>query len=276
MKNLIKHSFFFLSLVLLMSACKKDENKDYYLGNESSITLASSSPATIVLLIGNKDNNAMNFTWNNPDYKFTTGTSSQDVTYTLEIDTTGSDFSNPKIQQKAISKDLNTSLTVGELNGYLLSLDLDFGVPHNIQFRLKSTLKNNTVPVYSNVLSFVITPYLDVKYPVPANLYITGSATPASWQCGCGEAALASQTFTKINAYTFELTLALSANNEYLLLPVYGSWSAKYGFTGNGAENNVLGDSFKPEGNNIKAPSLSGTYKITVNFKTGSFSLVKL
>ncbi|RZM09912.1 MAG: hypothetical protein EOO88_48870 [Pedobacter sp.] len=239
------------------------------------MTLASTMATTpIVLDITKKADVIGSFTWNNPNYKFTTGVSSQNVTYTLQVDVAGNNFKNP--QEKVVVSDLSTSVTVGELNTLLLSRGLDFGVAQNIEMRLRATLNGITAaPVYSNVLAFVVTPYLDVKFPVPTNLYITGSATPASWQCGCGEAENTSQKFTKVNAYTFELTLALSANNSYLFLPVYGSWSAKYGFTGGGNANNQLDDEFKPEGNDIKSPGEAGTYKITVDFKTGRFKLVK-
>jgi hypothetical protein len=276
MKKIINQSLFLMGLILLATACKKDENKVVFEGTDAPIVLSSTAPATLVLKITDKANTAINFSWNNPGFKFNTGVSSQDVTYTLQIDTTNSNFTNPKIQEKSVAKELATSLTVGELNSLLLNMNLQFGVSHNIEMRIKAALSNNAVPVYSNVLKYTITPYLDVKYPVPTNLYITGSATPVGWQCACGEAPVTTQQFTKVNDYTFELTLALSANNEYLLLPVYADWGAKYGFTGDGGTNNVLGDSFKPSGNNIKAPTVSGNYKITVDFKTGSFSLVKV
>ena len=100
-----------------------------------------------------------------------------------------------------------------------------------------------------------------------------GSATPAGWQCGCGEPDLLSQKFTKLSSSKFELTITLSANNSYLLLPVYGSWSAKYGGTGGNNSNNVTGDLFKPNGSDLKAPASTGSYKITVDFKTGAFTV---
>ena len=127
----------------------------------------------------------------------------------------------------SISKDLSTSLTVSALNQVLLTMGLVENMPHNMEMRIKSTLANGSVPLYSNVIKMAVTPYLDVKFPVPANLYITGDATPASWQCGCGEAAPAAQTFTKINSSTFRLTVQLNGGKSYLFLPAYGSWSAQ-------------------------------------------------
>lgn len=272
MKIMMKVLLGTLFTTAILISCKKDENKDYFEGGTSPV-LTASSTSPMVLNIANKASQAISFSWSNPNYKFTTGLSSQDVLYTLQFDTTGATFTNPKIQQKTISKDLSVAFTVGELNALLLSLGLLENAPHNIEIRLKSNLINSSVPLYSNVIKMVITPYLDVKYPVPANLYITGSATPASWQCGCGEPELLTQKFTKINSFTFEITLPLSANNSYLFLPVYGSWSAKYGGTGGGNSNNVTGDDFQPGGNDLKAPPVSGSYKITVDFKTGKFKV---
>ncbi len=274
MKKVLKQLFFLSLLVTLFVSCKKDENKLFYLGGNAP-TLSASVTGPLVLTIPNRNNPAITFNWTNPDYQFTTGISSQDVTYTLQIDSTGSNFTNPTKGEIIYSKILSTSLTVGELNSKLLAAGFLEDMSHEIEFRIKASLKNNSAIVYSNIIKMTITPFLDVLYPVPANLYITGSATPASWQCACGEPELLSQKFTKVNAFTFKLTLPLSANNSYLLLPVYASWSAKYGFTGANNTNNVYADDFKPNGGDLKSPPVSGTYNITVNFKTGKFTLTQ-
>ncbi|NJO25497.1 MAG: hypothetical protein HC867_06640 [Bacteroidia bacterium] len=109
-------------------------------------------------------------------------------------------------------------------------------------------------------------------YPVPAKLFITGSATPASWMGG-GDPENVSQRFTKVNSSKFELTVTLSANNSFLFVPVYGDWSNKYGFTGGGNANNVSGDNFMPNGNDLKAPGVTKSYKVTVDFKTGKYTV---
>src|SRR5215203_2481520 len=48
--------------------------------------------------------------------KKNTGTSSQDVTYTLELNTTGANFKNPLKQEVSTSNELSRELTVKELN----------------------------------------------------------------------------------------------------------------------------------------------------------------
>jgi len=271
MKNTFKILMFSIVAAISFLSCKKDENKVYYTGGTPP-ALTANPTTSMVLLIANKDNPAMTFNWTNPNYQFNTGISSQDVTYTLQFDTTGSNFTNPNIGQKSISKDLSVTLTVKDLNTILLGMGLAENMPHNIEIRVRSTMTNLSAPLYSNVIKVVVTPYLDVVYPVPAKLYITGSATPANWMAG-GDPELVSQRFTKVSASKFEITITLSANNSFLFVPVYGDWGNKYGFTGANNTNNVNGDDFMPNGGDMKAPGATGSYKVTVDFKTGKYSV---
>ena len=270
MKRIFKFMLFSLAVVA-MASCEKDENKVEYIGGTAP-ALSASSTAPLVLTVANKDQPAVTFTWTNPNYQFNTGISSQDVTYTLQFDTTGSNFTYAKKGEKSISKDLSYTLTQKELNTILLGMKMKDGVSHQIEIRVKSTLANSSVPLYSNVVKITITPYLDVVYPVPAKLYITGSATPGNWMGG-GDPELVSQRFTQIDASTFEINIVLSANNSFLFVPVYGDWNNKYGYTGANNTNNVNGDAFKPNGGDMKAPGTTRSYKVTVDFKTGAYSV---
>ena len=274
MKHLFKYAFFAAVITIVFSSCKKEENQVFYDGGTapvlSTIATAALSPQLNQL---NANSTALTFNWTNPNYKFTTGVSSQDVIYTLQIDLKGLNFSSAKIAEKQISKEYTTSLTVRELNTLIAGLGLTDSVVRNFEIRLRSTLANTSAPLYSNIYNISIGTYFDVVYPVPLNLYITGEATPLNWQCGCGaDGPGTTQKFTKITSSKFELTVALNGGKSFLFLPVYGSWNAKYGFTGAGNQNNVNGDDFKPDGSDMKAPN-SGTYKITVDFKTGKYSI---
>jgi hypothetical protein len=276
MKSIVKLISLSLMLATCLWACTKDENREYILGGTNPV-LTASSTAPLVLNVLNQNNAAISFSWTNPNYQFTTGVSSQDVSYALQFDTTGANFTNPKLQTKSISKDLAVTLTVKELNAILLSMDLLEGKAQNIEIRLVASFAGSTVPLTSNVIKIVITPYLDVKYPLPTNLFITGGATPLSWQCGCAADLTTNyattQKFAKISSTAFQLTVTLTAGQSYLLLPVYGDWSNKYGFDGANNANNTSGDNFKPNGGDILSPAVTKAYKITVDFKTGKFTV---
>src|SRR4030095_3502612 len=151
MKNIFS-ILFFTSLIIQLS-CEKQENKIYYEGGTSP-NLTASRVGTIPLSFANQGQEAIKLSWTNPDYTFTTGLSSQDVSYLLEIDTTGSNFTSPKRQQISLSKDLTRSFTVAELNDILLNqLQLDSLTTHTLEFRVRSTVAG-MLPLFSNVLKF--------------------------------------------------------------------------------------------------------------------------
>jgi starch-binding outer membrane protein SusE/F len=267
-------------LAVSFTACKKDEKKIFFEGGTPPVLSANKTIISMSYLT--RDNEAVTFNWTNPEFKFTTGVSSQDVAYLMEVDTTGANFTNPKRKQVSIAKDLSRSLTQTELNDYLLNdLQLVVNIPHNIEIRIRATLANSAATaIYSNVLKFVVTPYAippKVDPPSTGKLFITGGATPASWQCGCGEPELLSQKFTQVTPTLYVLnSIALTGGGSYLLLPQYGSWAAKFGGTGSNNSNNVNGDDFKFNGSDLLAPAVSGNYKIEVDFQRGKFTVTKL
>ncbi len=280
MKNILKKTFFFSLLAATLASCKKDENKNYFEGGTAP-ALSVSSTSYLFLDSTKKNTIALTFNWTNPNYQFNTGISSQDVSYVLQIDTTGANFTNPNIQETSISKDLAISFTIKELNSSLNKILLAADKPHNMEFRVKSTI-NGSVPLFSNIIKIVITPYLDAVVAPPGTpslgyvdgvLYLVGSATNGGWN---NPVPVPTQQFTKTDATNYTITVALVGGQEYLMLPKNGDWGKKYGNAcGPNSCNNDAGDSFKAEGNNFKGPAVSGTYKISVNFISGKFTVVK-
>lgn len=280
MKKILKFTGLLFIVAIVMMSCEKQENKIYYEGGTASLLSANKS-TSIPLTFATKDNEAITFNWTNPNYSFTTGVSSQDVNYIMEIDTLAS-FTSPGKISVSVAKDLTKTFTQSEFNDLLLNtLQLVATRAYTIRVRLKSNVAGSaSTELMSNVLSFQVTPYAippKVLPPSTGKLFITGSATPASWQCGCGEAELASQKFTMITPTLYELpSINIVAGGSFLFLPQYGSWSAKYGYTGAGNTNNPLGDDFKDGGNDLKAPDVGGLYKITVDFQRGKYTMTKL
>ena len=128
---------------------------------------------------------------------------------------------------------------------------------------------------------FVVTPYTGT---LATALFIVGNATPGGDATGWNNPVpVPSQQFTRVNSSLYELTIALNADKSYLFLPVNGDWTNKYGGLGGNNSNNVNGDNFKFNGSDMKAPAVSGNYKISVDFAasnaagaSGRFKLVKL
>ena len=266
------------SLLLGLLSCKKEESIIYYEGGTEPV-LTASSTTPLVLTKSIENNFAVRFDWTNPNYRTTTGISSHDVIYILEADTTGSNFSNPHRAQVSISKDLSRDFTVKELNSLfgIKQLNLVDGVPHNIEFRIKATLVGTAVPLYSNVIKMVITPYLDVAVAIPTagTLWIVGDATSNGWSNPLPAPYDASQKFTKVSNTLYELTLAMPGGGNYKLIQENGVWGTQYHMLTGGIWSG--GDfEMRDADPGFPGPPTAGNYKISVDFITGKYTVVKL
>lgn len=277
MKNI--KLFFTLSAVGLLFSCERNVSTISYDGGTPPVI--SASPTTVSLEPGNEANTALVISWTNPDYKFSTGLNSHDVTYTLEMDTLGANFASSKKVSTVISKELSKSYTVGQLNAILgndMLLQLNPRRNYTLQLRVTSSI-GTAVKLTSNVISFTTNPFAPppkVALPASGKLYITGSATPGGWM-GSPAAELTSQKFTQMTPTLYVLpSIPITGGGSYKFVPVYGDWGTSYGTVGAGNTNNVNGDNFIQGGNDMRAPAASGNYKIEVDFQIGRFTVTKL
>lgn len=284
MKNTLKIIFLLSFLPMIFWSCKKDEYKDYYQGGIAPVLTASVT--ALNLLYANAANEAIDLKWTNPGYSFTTGVSSQDVNYLVEIDTSAS-FTNSKRKQLVVSKSLEQSITIGDFNDYLLNqLILKPGISYNLYIRVSSYLgsSSSTVALASNVLKVTATPYSippKVAVPTTGKLFLVGGpdCLPDSWN---PPTAL---PFTKIDSVTYSITVAMKggdntvgSDDQYLFLPAQ-TWDYKYACMDNTTQSADGGDfGFNENGNftkNFPGPTAAGTYKIVVDFQHGKYTVTK-
>jgi hypothetical protein len=262
--------------LFLLFSCKKDENKVYLEGGVAP-TLTSSVVSVVPLANATKNEEAVKFVWTNPNYKFNTGISSQNVNYSLQIDTAGANFSSKLLQTvSTVSKDLGVSITQYEMNVVLLKMGFDFGVPRNVEFRLIASLGSVTeTKQVSNVVKLSVTPFYIppvLPYPTTGELFLVGDATNGGWS---NPVPVPTQQFTKIDSGLFQITLPLNGGKEYLFLPKNGDWSHKYACKDKKVSGLNAGGDFLPDASdNFPGPSAGGNYKIIVNFHIGTFSVV--
>ena len=280
----MKHTFKFilgaLAMAVVVLSCKKDENR-ITLESGTSPVLTASRTGSVPLSFANKDQEAIKLSWTNPNYKFTTGTSSHNVTYLLEIDTAGSNFKNANRKVISLSGDLGLSITQHDFNDYLLSqMRLTAGRTYNLEIRVTSTIAGNAASLPSNVLKLAATPYAippKVAPPASGELFIVGNATPGGDATGWNNPVpVPSQKFTKVSNTFYTITIALNAGKSYLFLPVNGSWNEKFGFDGGNNANDPNSFDFRNGGGDMKAPATNGTYRIDVDFQLGKVTVTKL
>ena len=277
MKKIFSPLFTLAAAILLLQGCTKDEARETFQGGTAPALTASVSNS-IPLSFTAAGQEAIKLSWTNPAYQFASGVSSQDVSYTLEIDTTGASFTNPGKQTVSISKDLSISFTQGQFNDYLLNqLQLVPAIPHNLEIRVSASLSSSATKLISNVLKFVATPYAippKVQTPSSGDLFLVGSATAGGWN---NPVPVPSQKFTKVSATLYEITIPLTGGQEYLFLPVNGDWSHKYAVPNKTLPGLADGGDFGYDKNdNFPGPAASGNYKISVDFQRGKFTVTKL
>lgn len=273
MKNYLKALVLIAVSAMGFAGCQKDENKNFFLGGKNPILAASKS--VVVLSPTTEADQAIAFTWTNPNYQFSTGLSSHDVQYTLEMDVNAA-FNSPAKYVTTISKEMVRRFTVLELNSILgNTMVLEFGKEHTINVRILSSLKfegSTNGVLISNTVTFKATPYAPppaVTPPSTGKLVLVGNGSPGGWDNNANN----TQVFTQRSNTLYDITINLVANGSLLFLPVPGSWDVKYGFDGSNNSNNVTGDKLALGGGDIKVPATSGSYKITVNFQTGRFTI---
>ena len=276
-------AFFFIGMV----ACKKEENKVIYEGGKTPQLTGSTN--AVRLEAGEEANLAIRFNWTNPEYKFTTGPSSQNVSYKLEIDIADSNFTRSKRYIATISSDLSKSFTVGELNGILgntMELQLDPRRSYTMAARVTASI-NEAVKLVSNVVTFTARPFPPPpKVDVPFNdeIWLVGGASAGNWNLpkDMSPAVAANQKFIRRSRTQYDLTIDLNASNGYLILPAFGSWDNKYCLADglSDSERAALsggGDFLYKQGggSDFMSPTPGGTFKISLDFQLGKFTVVR-
>ncbi len=162
MRKIFNLTALFSILIAGLISCTKDENRVYFEnGNPPVFTASLPVNSKIPLSYDDRLKDAIKLSWTNPDYRFTTGVSSQDVNYTLEIDSAGKQFKGTNKRTLAISKELSHTFKTAELNTILVSnLKLDTTIDNTIEMRIiaRIGLASETQQV-SNTLSFIVKPY---------------------------------------------------------------------------------------------------------------------
>ena len=279
MKYVLNYFLSAIAITILLTACEKDENRiTLESGTPPVLTATKLSGYTKTLLQADSNKPYMKLAWTNPNYRFTTGVNSHNVNYVLQIDTTGSGFTNPNKKEISFGSLLDSTFTVRAFNS-LLANTLE-NIPHNFEIRIKASIgASGSAALYSNIIKDTLTPYLDVAVPIPptGQLYITGSAVASDWTNN----PPASQKFTKVSNVEYYIIVPLVADKEYKFLSTPNNWQPQYGTTN--ATGTQLGGTMgfnmglpgQSDPASIKSPGTGGNYKITANFKTGEYKVEK-
>ena len=265
-------------LLLAGTSCEKYENKLYFEGGTAPVLTGSTNAVRLTALTENET--AITLRWTNPEYKFTSGVSSANVTYTLEIDTTGANFTSGRRYVTTIASDLTKTFTEKELNAILGNdMRLTFGRLYTMQARVTASLAQGATAAVlaSNVFSFTARPFAPppkVEPPTDGTLWLVGDALASGWSNPLPGPFDVSQKCTKVTDTEYRIDVTFNAGGAYKLIQTQGVWGTQYHMITGGT---ALSGTFEKRDADPAFPSPgAGNYRMTYNFQTGEYSGVKL
>ncbi|MCK9203495.1 MAG: SusF/SusE family outer membrane protein [Bacteroidales bacterium] len=180
--------------------------------------------------------------------------------YSLEMDTVGNEFADPKVLVSSTSKEY--SITVGSMNAIILSKFL--GQPDSLgtyEFRVKSQLSGTGAAAtkYSGTLTLNITPYSSIVIVPP--IYLLGDATTVGWD---NTKAL---EMTHIEGGKFAIVETLSGGGKFIkFIADLGAWAPQWGTDAGGTSENgnlvYRPTESVPDPSAIPSPTNPGDYYI--------------
>jgi starch-binding outer membrane protein SusE/F len=266
MRSIFNYILLLTGLTVFLAACDKVDDLPFY-GEGTAATVTASS-TTIAPAPADSNKVALTLRFTSPNY----ATDSANVKYTIEIDSTGKNFSKPYVRE-VIGED-SLAFTAKELNNMLLARGYAFNVPVDMDVRLTTSYANNNERIVGNTIKVRMTPYkVPPKVPLPTTnrLFIVGDATAGGWN---NPVPVPSQELTRIDETTWGGIFQLTGGKEYLLLPLNGNWDNKFSVANKSVAGlNAGGDFGFNLSDNFPGPATTGLYKIIVDFQTGKFTV---
>ena len=254
MKN-IKILAAFLMVFIGITACEEEMEKTMIKDEVTANALDEMSSSDYVLTFESRTEMFEEFVWTAPDFGFEAS-----ITYTLQMDTTGGGFAKPF--SFPTTQTLTTSPTVNAVNAALLGMGAAPDVAVGVQFRVMSTVSPNVAPVYTNVVSADVTPYLATFPPI----YVIGDAQ--GWDLGNA------LEVTSTGPGTYEAVGLFQADGKFRFFAT-PSWDAEqwgWSFFEGGTVASELA-SGEDGDSNFLFVGTTGVYKISVNLNAKTITL---
>jgi len=250
--------------LLMLPSCKKDGALVTSNGGKAGTLTASSTTLLLDKSKVSDPTTVISFSFTAADYGFKAA-----ITNTLQIDAPGDNWANPTsavLPTNVYSQGYSTA----DFNNLVLKLNLPAGVASQVVVRVAHSVSANVAPVYSNVLNMTVTPFNLTSW-----VYVPGAYE--GWTNGSPQIdSLISPTGNGIYSGIINFT---AGNNQFLIVPVKGSWANKYATT-DGPTTGTTSASYSTQyvtggDNNFYAPSTAGNYLVTLNTNTSTLTIVQ-
>lgn len=275
MKKIIQSLIYLSIAIVFFVSCEKDEAKDTFVSGTTPV-FAASVKDSIGLNFNTENDNAVTFSWSNPNYQFASGVSSHNVSYSLEIDTAGANFNGKNKITVSISQDLTVTYTQKAFNILISDLKVRTGRVAQLEMRVLASIGSKATSIASNKLVFKVLPYAPPpKVPVPTagTLWATGNAFASGWANPLPSPFDVRQKFTKVSDTQYELVVDMLSSGNYKLIQEQGVWGTQYKKLSGDASSGTFEKKDADPG--FDAPAVAGKYKLVFDFQAGTYTVTK-
>lgn len=210
---------------------------------EAPVFITPTASASFTLAEGTLTNDFAEFTWSPADYGFDAG-----VTYTLEMDLAGNNFSEPT----TVGNTNGTALkaTNVQVNSILLSKSVPDKVLTDVSFRLLAKISDEVDVIISQPITLKIAPVkVKVDYP---KVYV-----PGSYQ-GWNPADVSTVLFSVKSDKKYEGFIYFGEDNAKFKITPEPNWNSDFG-------DNGQDGTLEAKGSDIDLAGPAGLYKLNVN-----------
>ncbi|WP_018478676.1 SusE domain-containing protein [Pontibacter roseus] len=255
MKTWINKIFLLSALSLVLFSCEKDE--DRVVLNAGAAPALTASSTDLVLLEEEAGEEAVTLRWSQADYGFDAA-----VRYTLQLDIKGNNFAAPV--ESDLGYTMEKTFTVAELNSLLNRLPITGFAENEVDVRLKGEVSEFVDPVFSNVTTLNVTPYLSA--PPYATVYLVGDATEFGWDQTQATPMYRSEEDVFVYTYTGPLKAG-----GLKFLGVKGKWAPQWG--NNGSNGIAFRETEQdPDPGTFTIPA-AGFYTVNLDLRNNTYSI---
>ncbi len=247
MKNI--NQIFSLVLLLAAFSCTQEEFDPVIKYGDGPVLSSTPNGGSYLLTEEEAGNTLFTYNWTVADYGFPAA-----ITYTLQLDKTGNNFSKPT--EIVTTSDLTYNLTVGKLNSILTMLQYPSGVKVSLEVRVKSSVSANADTLLSGVSTFEVIPYSTKLPPI----YLLGDATDPGWDNANALPA------PYMSPGLYGITAHLKASKYIKFIQTLKQWAPQWGTNSSGTSSGGT-LVYRPNENvtdppAIPSPSVEGDYRV--------------
>ncbi len=251
MKNITKSLLILLGV--FAASCSSDDVEDRpVITPVGAPVLTAPTGGSYTLDIADAALQADRFVWTSADFDEDVA-----ITYTLELDKAGDEFDTPQSLGSVVGEN-SISVSIETLNGAAMAAGGTAFEEGQFEMRVKASVNDTFEPMYSEPVTFGITPYITYPY---LDLYLVGSATATGWD-NSATLNMFPMYRDAENSDIYYYTGYFAAG-EFKMVRKKGQWAPSYGQSGPGtlAYRATEGD---PDPANIGVAT-AGYYSLTVN-----------